>query len=87
MVENPPAVQEAQVHSLGGEDPWRREWLPTSCLENLMDRATWQATVHEVTKSWTWLRDSAELIYNITLALGVQQSDQSFYKCQAERDK
>jgi len=53
MVENPPAVQEAQVHSLGGEDPWRREWLPTSCLENLMDRATWQATVHEVTKSWT----------------------------------
>ena len=26
---NPPAVQETQVQSLGQEDPWRREWLPT----------------------------------------------------------
>ena len=24
-----------------------------SCLENPMDRGAWQATVHEVTKSWT----------------------------------
>ena len=23
------------------------------CLENSMDRGTWQATVHGVTKSWT----------------------------------
>jgi len=22
-----------------------------------MDRGAWQATVHRVTKSWTWLRD------------------------------
>ena len=29
MVKNPPAVQETQVQSLGWEDPWRREWLPT----------------------------------------------------------
>ena len=27
------------------------------CLGNPMDRAAWQATVHEVTKSWTQLRD------------------------------
>ena len=27
--------------------------LQYSCLENLMDRGTWQATVHEVTKSQT----------------------------------
>ena len=26
-----------------------------SCLENSMDRGAWQATVHGVTKSWTWL--------------------------------
>ena len=26
-----------------------------SCLENSMDRGAWWATVHEVTKSWTWL--------------------------------
>ena len=28
-----------------------------SCLENLMDREAWLATVHGVTKSWTRLRD------------------------------
>ena len=25
------------------------------CLENSMDRGAWQATVHGVAKSWTWL--------------------------------
>ena len=29
--------------------------LQYSCLENPMDGGTWQATVHEVTKSWTQL--------------------------------
>ena len=29
--------------------------LQYSCLENRMDGGTWQATVNEVTKSWTWL--------------------------------
>ena len=28
--------------------------LHYSCLENSMDRGTWQATVHGLTKSWTW---------------------------------
>ena len=27
------------------------------CLENSIDRKAWQAIVHEVAKSWTWLRD------------------------------
>ena len=27
-----------------------------SCLENPMNREAWQATVHGVTKSWTWLK-------------------------------
>ena len=27
--------------------------LPYSCLENLMDRGAWWATVHGVTMSWT----------------------------------
>ena len=31
--------------------------LQYSCLENSMDRGAWQATVHGVTKSRTWLRD------------------------------
>ena len=44
-------------------DPWvrkipqRREWQPPpySCLENSMDRGTWWAAVHGVSKSQTWL--------------------------------
>ena len=35
----------------GNGDP-----LQYSCLENSMDRGTWWATVHRVTKSWTRLR-------------------------------
>ena len=31
--------------------------LQYSCLENPMDGEAWEATVHGVTKSWTWLRD------------------------------
>ena len=31
--------------------------LQYPCLENPMDRGAQQATVHEVTKSQTWLRD------------------------------
>ena len=29
--------------------------LQYSCLRNPLDRGTWWATVHGVTKSWTWL--------------------------------
>ena len=29
--------------------------LQYSCLENLMDRGAWRATVHGVTKNWTRL--------------------------------
>ena len=31
--------------------------LQYSCLENSMDRGSWRATVHGVTKSWTRLSD------------------------------
>ena len=31
----------------------KRVPLQYSCLENPMDRGTWQATVHELTKGWT----------------------------------
>ena len=30
--------------------------LQYSCLENPMDRGTWQATVHGVAQSWTQLK-------------------------------
>ena len=31
--------------------------LQYSCLGNSVDRGAWQATVHRVAKSWTWLND------------------------------
>ena len=36
---------------------WSRKWHPFqySCLENFMDRGAWWATVHGITKCWTWL--------------------------------
>ena len=36
----------------GNDNPLRYSWL-----ENSMDRGAWQATVHGVIKSWTWLSE------------------------------
>ena len=50
------AMQEMQVPSLGREDsPGEGNGIPLqySCLENLMDRRAWRATVHVTSKSWT----------------------------------
>ena len=60
MVKNLPAMQQIQVQSLGWEDPLEKGNgypLHYSCLENLMDRRAWWATVHGVTKSQTRLSD------------------------------
>ena len=35
---------------------WHHNPLQCSCLENLMDRGTWQAMVHRVTQGWTRLK-------------------------------
>ena len=48
------AVQETWVLSLGWEDILEEEMATHSsvvCLENPMDRGTWQVTVHVVTQS------------------------------------
>ena len=58
---NPPASTEDAKR--WGFDPWigKIPWIGNgnpfqySCLENSMDRGAWQATVHGVAKSWTWL--------------------------------
>ena len=34
-----------------------------SCLENLMDRGAWWATVHKVAKSWTRLKQLSRQYY------------------------
>ena len=67
-----------------GRSPGERKDYPLqySCLENSMDRGAWQATVHGVTKSWTWTEQLTliytlylELICNVVLISTVQQND------------
>ena len=46
-------MQEMQFQSLGQEDPLKKDMgnpLQYSCLENSIDRGSWWATVHGVTK-------------------------------------
>ena len=52
VVKNLAAKQEMQVPSLGLQCPWEGNGylLQYSCLENSMDRGTWQAPVHGVAK-------------------------------------
>ena len=57
-------TQETRVPSLGWEDPLgERNGYPLqySCLENSMDGGAWQATVHRVAKSQTWLSEWAPM--------------------------
>ena len=56
MVKNLPAMQDTWVQSLGWEDPLEKEMATHSSMlawNKPMDRGTWQATVHGVTKSRT----------------------------------
>ena len=56
MVKNLLAMQETRIRSLGWEDPLGEghgDPLQYSCLENVMDRGAWQATVHGVARSLT----------------------------------
>ena len=63
VVKNPPA-NAGDIRDMGsvpglvrspGEGNGNPLWY--SCLENLMYRGAWQATVHRVAKSWTGLSD------------------------------
>ena len=50
---------EIQVLSQGRGDPLEKDMatpLQYSCLENPVDRGAWQATIHGVAKSQTWLK-------------------------------
>ena len=58
MEKNLPAIQETWLQSLGREDPLEKGMAThSSILENPMDRGTWQATVHGITKSQTQLNN------------------------------
>ena len=58
VVENPPAVQDTWLPSLGGEGPLEKEMAPPSSIPAWripMDRGVWRAAVHGVAKSQTRL--------------------------------
>ena len=62
MVKNLPAkagdIKEVGLIPGSGRSPGGRHSNPFqySCLKNPMDRGTWWATVHRITKSWTRLK-------------------------------
>ena len=62
VIKNPPAnagdVRDVGSNPGSGRSPGggRDNLLQYFCLENPMDRGTWQATVYVVAKSWTWLK-------------------------------
>ena len=60
MVKNLPAMRETWVRSLVWKDPLEMDMATHSSIVDWripMDRGTWWATVHRVSKSWTRLRD------------------------------
>ena len=60
LVKNPPAMQETLVWLLGWEDPQEEGMATHSSIlawRSPMDRGAWRATVHQVAKSQTQLKD------------------------------
>ena len=62
VVKDPPANAE-DIRPMGlipgsGRSPGEGHGSPLqySCLENPMDRGAWQAIVHRIAQSWTWLK-------------------------------
>ena len=70
VIKNPPASA-GDTNSIPGEENGKS--LQYSCLENSMDREAWWATVHGVTKSWTWLSTHTHTPHTFCVALETQQ--------------
>ena len=67
--------ERSEFDSWIGKIPWRRKYPEGDnpfqyCLENSTDRAAWQATVHGVTKSWTWLSNWARTVLSVVSSVG-----------------
>ena len=54
--------------------------LQYSGLENSMDRGTWQATVHGVTKNWTRLSNFHYVIKQVTSTLATSCEELTHWK-------
>ena len=53
-----------RVQSWSGKTTWRGQGNPLqySCLENPMDRGTWQTIVHRVAKNSVWLKQLSTIL-------------------------
>ena len=80
MVKNPPAntgdIRDVGLIPGSGRslDGGHGNPLQYSCLENPMDRGAWWSTVHEVTDSWTQLKQLSahRLLYSVVSAVSTQ---------------
>ena len=48
--------------------------------ELVMDRETWHAAIHGVTKSWTWLSDWTELNWSVSYTEGILRSTELVHR-------
>ena len=70
-VKNLPAMWETQVRSLGWEDPWRREWQPTSVFlpgeshgqKNLAGYIQWGHKESDMTEQLNTIINSSGFFY------------------------
>ena len=77
MVKSLPAMQETQVWSLGGDLLEKEMATHSSILAwKTMHRGAWQATIHGVAKSRTWLSD----LTLIGMVLNWTFSNKTFHK-------
>ena len=68
VYQNPPAMEDTWVRSLGWENPLEEGMVSHSSIlvwRIPMDRGVWQATVNGVTKSWTQLSDKAHTFSSV----------------------
>ena len=72
-------MQRPRFNPWVGKVPWETNGNPLwyTCMEDYMERRVWQATVHGVTKSWTWLT-------NTTTTKGVDSLKQKIKKQRSE---
>ena len=84
MVKNACSVGDSNLIPVSGRCPGEGNGNPLqySCLKNSMDRGAWQAIIHGVTKSWTWLRDIIKInMSKLTSKCSDSKREQNWAAC------
>ena len=77
-------TQETWVRSLGQEDALEKEMAihsSISCLENSMNRGAWQAILHGLAKSQTWLRKHIHMPLHILIPCTSSHTNHTYRYC------